>query len=409
MSDEPHTVENQQANDGPAGPSRAKWGQLFDVIRDVLFGCRIYLSDAEEKVVLFVLQRTRMYGKEWEKIPLRHFTEGVWSQRGGAICSRLVLKTSTVMEAIRHLKAKGIVQVREHPTRAFAYRLANPNEINHHAILVYIREKQPTQFAALLHQLRRNANRLPEPFKLLLEDSDSAGVAVVKSAVRRDTSDLPLGIETVVAAGTGPIQTRPNSRQTGTKERTNVAPEDATPLDSLADDEGSDESAVNMDPILEVSEWQDRRRDDRRNVNLYARWSEAWRTAMKKHRQLDVGDIPPSTFRKLRAALERNSLPSQGVPEFLDWVVKDWSNLRRSVFSFNSRRQWGPATPDLGFVAVLLVHLQAEYKKQHWLNPPKWGPPEQPIQGMRRSAPGKGGSLPPRWAADETQEQGDTD
>lgn len=398
MSDEQHIT-----TDVPAGPNRAKWDQLFDVIRDVLFGCRIYLSDAEEKIVLFVLQRTRMYGKEWEKIPLRHFTEGVWSQRGGAICSRLVLKTSTVMEAIRHLKAKGIIQVREHPTRAFAYRLAAPNELNHHAILVYIREKQPTQFAALLHQLRRNAKRLPEPFKLLLEEADSVNVAVLKSAIRPDTSDIPPGTEAVVAPGTRPIQTGPNSRKTRTKERTNVAPEDAATSDSLVD-EDSNEDTVNTDPILEVSEWQERRRDNRRNVNLYARWSEAWRTAMKKYRQLDVGDIPPSTFRKLRIALERNSLPSQGMPEFLDWVVKNWYSLRTSVFSFNARRAWGPATPDLGFVVMKLVHLQANYKNQ--INPPKWGPPEQPTRGIRRR---EWDSMPRRWAADEAEGQSETE
>jgi len=403
MNDEEDTAQCAQVETTVASTSRAKWGQLYDIIRDVLFGCRIYLSDAEEKVALFVFQRTRMYGKEWEKIPLRHFTEGVWSQRGGAICSRLVLKTSTVMEAIRHLKGKGLIQVREHPTRAFSYRVAAPNELNHHAILVYIREKQPAQFSALLHQLRRNENRLPEPFRMLLESADESAEPIFKSASRSGRGDLPPETRNVVASGIRPIQRVPNPRQTGAKLRTNVAAAAATGSDLLGgeDDEVLRDVVLNLDPILEVSEWQERRRDNRRNVNLYSRWSEAWRTAMKQYRQLEVGDIPPSTFRKLRIALERNSLPSQGVPEFLDWVVKEWHNLRRNVFSFNPRRHWGPETPDLGLVVVLLVHLQAEYKKQHWLKPPKWGPPERQIRKLHRSVTSPGESTPRKWAADE--------
>lgn len=58
-----------------------KWRKTFDVLRDVVFGNSLYLTVHEQLVLTFIFRRTRMYGKEWEKIPLRHFTEGVCSSK----------------------------------------------------------------------------------------------------------------------------------------------------------------------------------------------------------------------------------------------------------------------------------------------------------------------------------------
>src|SRR4051794_15840925 len=100
-----HQDTGLSGKDGiPVASRNPKWNRFYDTARDVLFGCRIYLSDAEEKVASFIFQRTRMYGKDWETIPLRHFTDGVWSQKGGMSCSRLPMKAATVIQAIRHLK-----------------------------------------------------------------------------------------------------------------------------------------------------------------------------------------------------------------------------------------------------------------------------------------------------------------
>ncbi len=76
-----------------------------------------------------------MYGKPWEDIPLRHFTEGIWSRENGNICSRLVMKINTVHSAIKHLRGKGLIEVREHATRAYKYRIVEPAELAHSKIM----------------------------------------------------------------------------------------------------------------------------------------------------------------------------------------------------------------------------------------------------------------------------------
>jgi hypothetical protein len=65
------------------GKAKPDWGLFVPILREVIFANRIYMTEREQQVLLFIYQRTRMYGKEWESIPLRHFTKGVCSRTGG--------------------------------------------------------------------------------------------------------------------------------------------------------------------------------------------------------------------------------------------------------------------------------------------------------------------------------------
>src|SRR4051794_8093547 len=101
--------------------AKPDWKALVPILRKVIFENRIFLTEHEQQVLEFIFQRTRMYLKSWEEIPLRHFTDGVWSQHSGRVCSRLRMKSNSVIAALKGLQGKGIIEVRDHPTKAYRY------------------------------------------------------------------------------------------------------------------------------------------------------------------------------------------------------------------------------------------------------------------------------------------------
>lgn len=378
-----------------------RWTHLIDILRDVIFANRPYLSDHEEQVLLFIFQRTRMFGKEWDKIPLRHFTGGVWSRENGAISSRLTLKANSVIQALKHLQSKGLIEIQPHATKAYKYRIVTPAEIAHHDIVSYLQTHQEKQLQALVLELQRNEGHLPAAFAEVLRTvRSSPQVGQRKPAIPRDRTAVSARVTNAVSPKIKPTIKRPNLRLR--KPTTNkIASKDAVVGDGSAPTvkrqfkinalpkkemvHGKSSASDTVLALIEAANWQHLQREARMQTSAFAKWDRAWRDAMCAHWKQEVAELSGATLGKLRKAIDAKGLPSEGVPQFLNWVVQNWSLLRRTAFSFSTTRPWGPTVPDLGYTIAMLPKLHFHYMLQ--IPRPDWGPPEERRSDWRQFKP----------------------
>jgi hypothetical protein len=73
------------------------------------------MTDLEFQVVTFINDRTLEYKKEWEEIPMRHFTKGVFSREEHGVMWHCPIPKSSrrIWAAIQGLRRKGFIEVAE--------------------------------------------------------------------------------------------------------------------------------------------------------------------------------------------------------------------------------------------------------------------------------------------------------
>jgi len=81
-----------------------------------------YLSGNEFAVVRFIFDRTAGWGKEWEKIPLRHFTDGVIA-KDGQTYGKTTLSDKTVRTMLSALTDRGVILCRREAGDSASYSL----------------------------------------------------------------------------------------------------------------------------------------------------------------------------------------------------------------------------------------------------------------------------------------------
>jgi hypothetical protein len=146
-----------------------KWGTAFDILRDVLYGESAYLDLYERATLSFIFQRTRMYAKQWEYIPLRHFRNGVWSLEYGRIRSPIRISEKKLIESLKHLEEKTFIEVRRAVVRANCYRIREIKEIEYTTAVVYIVQHQPKLGRAIIREMEANRTRLNPALQALLK------------------------------------------------------------------------------------------------------------------------------------------------------------------------------------------------------------------------------------------------
>jgi hypothetical protein len=313
-----------------------------------------------------------MYGKEWEAIPLRHFTNGVWSRNAGDTCPRLVMKNNTVINALRHLKGKGLIEVREHAIRAFQYRIREPKEIEAENFIVYIREHQPKQLRAIHLELRRNRNRLPPAyFEALkaMDERESFGPSPASNPVAgRAQRRVARGIRLIINKPNTRLQKEqikklaPSKGASGgnfSQSKVTVRKVNAPTVSEHAEAADLAPDSEKFDAAFSRVEQQRRARRERRiSASNPQVWIDRWSEAMAAFYPDVPAGVQERTVRDLKLALRDWDIPLTEVPDFIAWVVQKWSSLRRNVFSYRTNRLYGPPTPDLKFA---LRHLQTVY------------------------------------------------
>ena len=335
--------------------TKPDWKALLPILRETILENRLFMTDDEQQVALFIFQRTRMYGKAWERIPLRHFTGGVWSQGGGNSCSRLRMKRNTVIAALKSLHGKGFVERRDHATKAHEYRLCEPAEIIDHDVLSYIRTKQPKLMDAIILELRRNQRSLPPVFAKILEEHEPRKTK--PAGVSGDTIDVSAKVPQPASGEIQPTNRRirilkrktPNFPPSGKRGR-------GLPIIPLKKAAESFRRQRLEQALVEARRWQARRRRHRASRLDLPEVQRRWEEAMQTHWPNGVIKLPKGAFRLFKLFVQSRGLPPEDLPELVEWIVSNWRRHRSKVFSF-SGNPYGPSAPDLYFAVKRLPHL----------------------------------------------------
>lgn len=178
-----------------------KWGTAFDILRDVVYGRSEFLDLYEQTTLHFIYRRTHFFGKEWERIPLRHFLEGVWSKDYGCITPRIRISEKKLLESLKSLETKTIIQVRRTVTKSNSYRIAEVNEIETGPLLEWCLRHQPSLLQSMVRQREKNKDILDfgesEVLRSLKED--------LAQAPARTAASYPTGRVTATPPGAAPV------------------------------------------------------------------------------------------------------------------------------------------------------------------------------------------------------------
>jgi hypothetical protein len=316
------------------------------------------------------------------------------------------MKANTVIEARDHLRAKGIIQVREHSVRAYEYRVCEPGEIAQHDIVTYLIRHQPKQLAALLRELRRNRKRLPPTFLQVLElaehELNRPGRASSQDTPR-DTTPVPREAKQTLPHGIEPTN-KPNLRIK--RPIKNVAPlTGARPGKRFFKKSfkfsvkklrvfpkpqfGSDKSDVIREALIEAANWKNEKRLQRIARPSVKTWQRVWSEAMKTFYPAVVVDFPDSAFRNLKSAADKWRVPAEDMSSLISWTIENWQYLRRYVFSYNRTTAYGPENPEVGFFIIKLSRIHLEFdarvtwpamQQRTAQSPPQLQPTSQPAR-----------------------------
>lgn len=126
---------------------RRTYKNMFNLTRDVLVGLSWAMDTHEFQVAWFIFRRTAIYGdqKEYERIPFRHFFDGVWDthEEDTVYVAPLGMTKRILLQSIEHLEAKGIIEVRRSVRGTSEYRLCGIDEIDERQVQAYVMQYQP--------------------------------------------------------------------------------------------------------------------------------------------------------------------------------------------------------------------------------------------------------------------------
>ena len=120
------------------------WSELGRVYLFTVKKCRPHVTPDEFLVLMFVFERTYGYKKEWERIPLRHFLDGVFhGQTNECVTTRTGISKTNLLAALRHLTGKGLLLVSsDGKSGSNWYSVAKPEAVDWHRVISYLPENQ---------------------------------------------------------------------------------------------------------------------------------------------------------------------------------------------------------------------------------------------------------------------------
>lgn len=125
-----------------------------------MFEHRFCIDLYEREVLFFIFCRTGMYDKEEEVISLRDFMEGIRNTTNGQyVASPVAISKTKLLDSLRHLEAKRIIEVTRAYQQKNKYRIRKVEELDIEQIMVYMEQNQNKQFRSLFGRLHRRDNK----------------------------------------------------------------------------------------------------------------------------------------------------------------------------------------------------------------------------------------------------------
>lgn len=300
--------------------------QYLDAIRLIAVACRAELSAQEVFVLLFINDRTLRFNKRRERIPFRHFTEGVFTADGSAVTAKVPFSKSTIRRVLQVIEERGLIKISgkngEMPTIEF----------------------------------------LPDALMAFAESSAVCKLKVPKQPKKASKKPLDpyqpeTGTHTTVRRVPVP-QGDGSYKEIDIKERRKVRRENFSdePLvvrkatvESLIEnvkDRCRNKSAAKADSI-----------DSRPTMtNIGAAWSSAMQG---KHDGVVLASVSRREFGIFRRNFDKHQLPIP-LSEFIPWVIDNWAELRTNELSWCDKM---PHLPTLGFFAGMFFHFARSHSE----------------------------------------------
>ncbi|MGX1348000.1 hypothetical protein AB7M49_001576 [Bradyrhizobium elkanii] len=220
-----------------------KWGTAFDALRDVVYGQCEFLDLFEQTTLHFIYRRTHFYGKEWERIPLRHFLCGIWSKEYGCITPPIRISEKKLLESLKSLEAKTIIQVRRAVTKSNTYRIVQQNEIDFGQLLHWYCNLQPHLVQSKIRQMEHNRAILDDLNLAALEELKNNELA--RRTAQAANADHPTGSVTTTPHSTVrvPAQGRDHNKPISSKKPMKVIPRRSAPRNASSIDRSKRESS----------------------------------------------------------------------------------------------------------------------------------------------------------------------
>ncbi|MET4190651.1 MULTISPECIES: hypothetical protein [unclassified Bradyrhizobium] len=151
--------------------AKPTWGESWSILRGTMHGYDLCTDIYEREVLWFIFRRTHFYQKEWEAISLNQFKHGILSADGEVVIGPIDMSEPTLLKCLKHLKGKGLIEVREVPGHSSAneYRIRPESEVNSELVDRYLRRHQPeleeriNQRFAKSRGMRRVLRHAPTP------------------------------------------------------------------------------------------------------------------------------------------------------------------------------------------------------------------------------------------------------
>jgi hypothetical protein len=118
-----------------------------------MFSMSYLMNHYERETLFFIYGRTRLYNKEWERIPHRHFLYGVRTADGRYVIAPVDISRHKVFESIKHLREKGIIEVRRVDGQTNQYRIRTDDEIDTEFVANYMRRHQSEDYDRIFGKL----------------------------------------------------------------------------------------------------------------------------------------------------------------------------------------------------------------------------------------------------------------
>lgn len=272
---------------------REAWKLLFRVWRPCL-------TPTEFIVVQFIFDRTAAWGKEWEAIPMSHFTDGVRGKGGevyatGMGCSRL-----TVSRAVKELMRIGVV-FRTSIQGRMAYAL----------------------------------NYAWQPTRMTVEETEQC--------ITRDTSDVSPMIHL-------------NNR----KEKGSSLHEDRVPVDGLTSttDQMNPKQRI-QERALQSMERSRQRREAKKNKLTPQGLEKIWIDACLLHHGAALS-MTTADASMLKRYADRLNKAGKDHRAFIEWVVEKWLVIRNMEFAWMGATS--PATPSIRFLIKFSDRFEQQWE-----------------------------------------------
>lgn len=291
---------------------RSVYVSLYQTILNIL---RSGLTPAEQAVLLFILERTLRFNKEWEYIPMRHFLNGVWMGNGELLHAGLNYSKSTIVKAYQSLVDKGLIS-KQGDTR-------NMFKINYEKVLAAAAEVTKMIKGLKPSKKRQGVTQKPTPVaKGVTQEPTPSFKEQKRDKYRNHAADAP----------------KPRSRLREIIDNTTSTGEQRRERRAAALSDG--------------------------NITI-ANLKAAWVIANKKHRsgqtRIAVSDKELS---KIRNQWRTNNIDLP-LREFIEWTVENWDELREKEMEWCTQM---PSSPNFAFFGGMLksfVKARDEFNNRH--------------------------------------------